>query len=156
MIGAERASERGMALAVAIFALVIIDALVAANFFAGRLEQQSGQNSLFVRQAAEGAETGLREVLATMQASTLVVLPVGGVPLDLGTSTINPKVRVECQVARLTSTLFFLRVRGTRQDAGGAPLAARALGALVRLVPGTVGGLSLVVRPTQRGWVQLY
>ena len=155
MIGAERASERGIALAVAIFALVIIGALVAANFFAGRLEQQSGQNSLFVRQAAEGAETGLREALATMPASTLGVLPVGGVPLDLGTSTISPRVRVERQVARLTSTLFFLRARGTREDAAGAPLAVRALGALVRLVPGT-GGLTSVVRPTQRGWVQLH
>ena len=156
MTGAERTGDRGMALAVAIFALVIIGALVAANFFAGRLEQQSGRNSLFVRQAAEGAETGLREALAAMPASTLVALPVGGVPLDLGSSTISPSVRVECQVARLTSTLFLLRVRGTRQDAAGAPLAARALGTLLRLVPNPVGGPPLVVRLAQRAWVQLY
>jgi hypothetical protein len=156
MIEAARTEERGMALAVAIFALVIIGALVAANFFAGRLEQQSGQNSLFTRQAAEGAETGLQEALATMPASTLAALPVGGVPLDLGTGTISPRVRVERQVARLTGTLFFLRVRGTRQDAAGAPLAARALGTLVHLVPDPAGGPLSVVRLTQRGWVQLY
>jgi hypothetical protein len=145
-----------MALAVAIFALVIIGALVAANFFAGRLEQQSGQNSLFARQAAEGAEMGLGEALATTPASTLVALPVGGVPLDLGASTISPRVRVERQVARLTGTLFLLRVRGTRQDAAGAALAARSLGTLVRLVPNTAGGPPSVVRLTQRSWVQLY
>jgi hypothetical protein len=145
-----------MALAVAIFALVVIGALVAANFFAGRLEQQSGMNSLFARQAAEGAETGLQEALVTMPASTLLALPVRGVPLDLGTSSISPRVRVERQVARLTGTLFFLRVRGTRQDAAGASLAARALGMLLRLVPNPVGGPPLVVRFTQRGWVQLY
>jgi hypothetical protein len=156
MIGAARADERGVALAVAIFALVIIGALVAANFFAGQLEQQSGRNSLFARQAAEGAETGLREALATLPASTLVALPVGGIPLDLGSSTISPRVRVERQVARLTGTVFLLRVRGTRQDAAGAALAARALAMLVRLVPNTVGGPASVVPLSQRGWVQLY
>jgi hypothetical protein len=156
MIGARRADERGMALAVAIFALVIIGALVAANFFAGRLEQQSGQNSLFARQAAEGAETGLREALAIIPASALAGLTVGGVPLDLGPTTISPSVRVERRVARLTSTLFFLRVLGTREDAAGNPLAARALGTLVRVIPDSVGGSPSVVRATQRGWVQLY
>ena len=47
-------NERGMALAVAIFALVVIGALVAGTFFAGRLEQQSGQNTFYASQAAEG------------------------------------------------------------------------------------------------------
>jgi hypothetical protein len=156
MRGAERTDERGIALAVAIFALVIIGALVASNFFAGRLEQQSGQNSLFARQAAEGAETGLREALATVPANTLAALPVGGAPLDLGASVLSPRVRVERQAVRLTSTLFFFRVRGTRQDAAGGPLAARALGMLVHLVPDPAGGAPQVVRLTQRSWVQLY
>jgi hypothetical protein len=145
-----------MALAVAIFALVIMGALVAATFFAGRVEQQSGQNSLFTRQAAEGAETGLREAVTITPVSTLIALPVGGAPLDLGTSTISSRVRVDRQVSRLTGALFFIRVLGTRQDAAGAPLAARALGALVRLVPDTLGGSPHLAPLTQRGWVQLY
>lgn len=164
MIGAERSAvqdrrhrtdERGIALALAIFALVIIGALVAANFFVGRLEQQSGQNSLFARQAAEGAETGLQEAVALMPASTLVALPVGGTPLDLGTSNLSPRVRIERQVSRLTGSLFFIRVRGTREDAAGSPLAARALGAFVRLVPGPAGSLRVALL-SQRSWVQLY
>jgi hypothetical protein len=129
---------------------------VAANFFVGRLEQQSGQYSLFARQAAEGAETGLLEAVVLLPASTLVAMPANGAPLDLGASTLSPSVRVERQVSRLTGTLFFVRVRGTRQDAAGSPLAARALGALVRLVSDTLGGPPRVVPLAQRGWVQLY
>ena len=156
MTGRGPAGERGIALAVAIFALVVIGALVAANFFSGRVEQQSGQNSLFARQAAEGAETGLQEALETLPASTLVAMPVRGAPLDLGTSSISPRVQVERQVARLTGSLFLLRVRGTRQDAAGSSLATRALGLLLHLVPNPVGGSPLVVRLTQRSWVQLH
>ena len=37
--------ERGMALPLAVFALVIIGALVAGIFFTGRVEQRSGSNS---------------------------------------------------------------------------------------------------------------
>jgi hypothetical protein len=47
--------ERGIALAVAIFALVVIGALVAGTFFVGRLEQQTGQNTFYVAQAAGAA-----------------------------------------------------------------------------------------------------
>ena len=156
MIGRRRTDERGIALAIAIFALVVIGALVAANFFVGRLEQQSGQYSLFARQAAEGAESGLVEAVALLPASTLAAMPLGGPPLDLGTSVLNPSVRVERQVARLTGTLFFVRVRSTRQDAAGSPLAASALGALLRLVSDTPGGPPRIVPLSRRGWVQLY
>ena len=43
--------ERGMALAVAIFALVVAGALIAGAFFAGTQEQRVGQNSLRVQQS---------------------------------------------------------------------------------------------------------
>jgi hypothetical protein len=156
MIGRRRTDERGIALAIAIFALVVIGALVAANFFVGRLEQQSGEYNLYARQAAEGAEAGLVEAVALLSASTLVAMPPGGAPLDLGGSALNPRVRVERQVSRLTGSLFFIRVRSTREDAAGAPLAASALGALIRLVSDTPGGPPRVATLSRRGWVQLY
>ena len=56
-------NERGMALAVAIFALVVIGALVAGTFFAGRLEQSSGQATVYASQAAEAAEAGLTDAI---------------------------------------------------------------------------------------------
>jgi hypothetical protein len=156
MIRDRRSDERGIALALAIFALVVIGALVAANFFVGRLEQQSGQNSLYARQAAEGAESGLLEAVALLPASTLVALPQGGAPLDLGSSTLGPGVQIERQVTRLTDKLFFVRVQSTRQDAAGAPLAASALGGFIRLVSDTPGGPLRVAHLSQRGWAQLY
>ena len=70
--------ERGVALAMAIFALVIIGILVAGSFFAGRLEQQSGQNTLFAAQAAEAAEAGLSNALGTtQQRDDAQAIPIG-------------------------------------------------------------------------------
>ena len=48
-------NERGMALAVAIFALVVIGALVAGAFYASTLEQRTGRNSMYAAEAAQAA-----------------------------------------------------------------------------------------------------
>jgi hypothetical protein len=148
--------KRGIALAVALFALVVMGALVAGHFFAGRLEQQSGRNTLFAGQAAEAAEAGLVETLGTISASTLVTLPIGGAALSLGTTALSPGFRVDRQVSRLTSTLFLIRAHGVRHDAAGHPLAARALGWLVKLAADPQAGSPTVVPLRERGWVQLY
>ncbi|HEU5305431.1 MAG TPA: hypothetical protein VFU40_12355 [Gemmatimonadales bacterium] len=126
--------ERGMALAVTLFALVVIGALVAGTFFAGRLEQQSGQNTFFVGQAAEAAEAGLSEAIANTPALTLDALPVGSPPIDLGTLAVGAKLSSSRQASRLTSGVFLIRSLGTRQDAGGTPLATRTVGSLTRLI----------------------
>lgn len=149
-------NERGIALAVAIFALVVIGAIVAGNFFAGRLEQQSGQNTFFAGQAAEAAEAGLTNAIATTPAATLDALPVGGPPLDLGTITLGDGVSANRQVSRLTTSLFLIRALGTRQDASGSPLARRSLGLLVRVATDSSTGAPVVAPLAERGWLQLY
>ena len=149
-------NERGIALAVAIFALVVIGAIVAGNFFAGRLEQQSGQNAFFAGQAAEAAEAGLTDAIVTTSADALDALSVGGAPLDLETMTLDGSVIANRQVSRLTSSLFLIRALGTRHDASGAPLARRSLGLLVRVATDSSTGASIVVPLAERGWVQLY
>ena len=63
--------ERGIALLIAVFALGVIGALVGGIFFAGRLEQQSGQNAFFAVQAGEAAEAGLSEAMATLDPAAL-------------------------------------------------------------------------------------
>jgi hypothetical protein len=149
--------ERGLALVIAVFALAVIGALVGGTFFTGRLEQQSGQNTLFAVQAAEAAEAGLSDAMATLAAATLEALPIGGVPLDLGTLALPAGVSASRQVTRLTDSLFLLRARGIRQVAG-TTLAVRSLGLLVRLgapVDG-VADSGEVARLSERGWVQLY
>jgi len=53
--------ERGMALAVAIFALVVVGALVAGAFFAGTQEQRVGENQRRVQSSFGVAEAGAQE-----------------------------------------------------------------------------------------------
>ena len=53
--------ERGMALAVAIFALVVVGALVAGAFFAGTQEQRVGENQRRVMTSFGIAEAGAQE-----------------------------------------------------------------------------------------------
>ncbi len=153
--------ERGVALAAAVFALAIIGALVASSFFAGRLEQQSGQSAFFAAQAREAAEAGLVESMAVTPAETLASLPVGGAPLDLGTTLIGDGVTVHSQVTRLTSRLFLIRANGQRRNAEGPALATRSLGMLVQLgaVPATPedsGSSATATRLAERAWVHLY
>jgi hypothetical protein len=73
----------------AVFALVVIGALVAGTFFAGRLEQRTGLNSMFAEQSFELAEAGATDVLANWAPATFNGLPPGAdttlPPVILGT-----------------------------------------------------------------------
>jgi hypothetical protein len=147
--------RQGIALPIALFALVIIGALVAGNFFAGRLEQQSGQNTIFGAQAAEAAEAGLAETVADPAVASLETLPVGGPPADLGVLVLGPGITVQRQISRLTATLFMVRATGVRRDAVGTPLAIRIAGLLARRVTPPAGPTGLAPL-AERAWVQLY
>ena len=145
-----------MALALALFALVIIGGIVGGNFFAGLLEQQSGRSTLFLAQASEAAEAELREALLTTPATTLVQLAGAGATLDLGPRSPYSGLTVERQVSRLTNDLFVIRTRGIRQNAEGAALATRTVGLLVQVIADTLTGTDSVVPLSERAWVQLY
>jgi hypothetical protein len=154
--GTSRSYDRqGIALPVALFALLVIGALVAGAFFAGRLEQQSGQNSFFAAQAAEAAEAGLAETLADPAAASLGSLLMGGPPADLGVLALGNGITVYRQVSRLTTTLFLIRATGFRRDPAGTALATRSAGLLVRLVAPPAGSAGLAPL-AERAWVQLY
>jgi hypothetical protein len=154
-------SERGIALALAIFALAIIGALVGATFFGGRVEQQSGLNTLFLAQAREAAEAGLAGAIATADPGVLEAMAAGGAPLSLGSVEVTSGLSASRQVAKLTSTLFLVRAEGVRHGADGTPLATRTLGTIVRLTPtsepadSTAAGATALQR-VERGWIQLY
>ncbi len=139
--------ERGIALAVALFGLVVIGTLVAATFFSGRLEQQSGQNTVIAGQAAEAAEAGISDAIGTMTPTSLLGLVAGGAPVDLGTVSLGGGVDASRQLFRLTSSLFLIRSVGNRRNAAGTALATRSAGSLIRLVtPNLImrGGLMAV------------
>src|SRR5260370_29630213 len=64
-------NERGMALAVAIFALVVVGALVAGAFFAGTQEQRVGENQRRVQTSFGVAEAGVQERGMSWQPDSL-------------------------------------------------------------------------------------
>ena len=81
-------NERGMALAVAIFALVVVGALVAGAFFAGTQEQRVGENSRLVTQSFGAAEAGLNEIIRTWDPRQ--INSVRQYPLDSIAVPLNP------------------------------------------------------------------
>jgi hypothetical protein len=129
--------ERGIALAVAVFALVVIGALVAGTFYAGRLEQQSGRNTIMAAQAAEAAEAGLGAAVADQTATALLDMPIDadlGGGIDLGSYPVSAQASASRRINRLTENIFLVRSLGTRNSAGGVQLASRTIGQLIRLV----------------------
>jgi hypothetical protein len=132
MSRSSRTSERGMALVLAIFALVVVGALVAGAFLAGNVEQRTGRSTLYAQQAADAAEAGAVETLASWDALNLNFLAPGTVaaypqvPLA-GRSAYRPTV------SRLNGQIFLVQSLGTRANAAGGPLARRTVGIVARL-----------------------
>lgn len=127
------ADERGMALAVAIFALVVVGALVAGAFFAGNLEQATGRNSVYAAEAADAAEAGAANVLADWDQFNLNNIANGdSVDVPLATS-LGARVTVAPKVTRLNDDLFLVKTLATRTTAGGSILAQRTVATLARL-----------------------
>jgi hypothetical protein len=149
-------NERGMALAVSLFCLVVIGAMVAGNFFSGRLEQQSGRNMFYVAEASEAAEAALADALETVAPEALETIPMGGSPMVLSTMSLGPGVSSNREISRLTATLFLIRARGVRADVAGEALASRAVGALVHVIPGSTSQEAGPAMVIERGWIQLY
>ena len=149
--------RRGIALPLALFVLIAVGALVGGTFFLGRLEQESGRNTLFVAQAREAAEAGVSVALASLDRATLEATVIGAPPVRLATVVLHPGVSAFSDLRRLTGTLFLVRSEGRRQAPGGIALASRSVGALVELVPagGAVPGM-LEPRVVQQGWFSAY
>lgn len=157
-----RHDERGVALVLALFALVVIGALVGTSFFSSLVEQQSGRSLLYVAQAREAAEAGLSHAIATTDPAALAALAIGAPPLSLDSIDLGPGVTAHRDVVRVTGGLFLIRAHGLRRSEGGAILAARSLGGLIQLVHLEAGADSasgpgtLHLRRVERGWIQLY
>lgn len=130
--------ERGIALAIAVFALVIIGALVAGTFFAARLEQRTGQNGMYAEQAFEAAEAGMAAVMETDAWDNEIYQSYAvSVPQTLTTVT-SGSMRYTPIVTHLNDYIYLVESRGERLDAGGRVLAQRLLGTIGRIDPTTI------------------
>ena len=124
--------ERGMALAIALFAIVVIGALVAGTAYAGRLEMTSGRSAVFATKSQEQAESGLANVFANWEPAWN----------SLGTddslagpslTDVSGRNRYSTLITRLAGNVFYIQSVGERLDAANNAMSTRVLGQLARL-----------------------
>jgi hypothetical protein len=138
--------ERGIALAIAIFALVVVGALVAGAFFAGTQEQRVADNQRRVQASFGVAEAGVTEQLVTWTTvnNTRGVYWASAAPRDsiLVRDTIAPggTGRYAGTVYKVGNSLFLIDVvgRDTRSaggTVGGGGGARQRIGLITRLAP---------------------
>ena len=123
-------NERGFALGVAIFALVVVGALVAGGFFIGLQEQRLGRNAIGNQQAFHAAEAGIEIELSNWNSITYNALANG----DVSTFTRwlpDSSGWYRGEVRRMSKYIFFVESEGFSRDSS-----SRAhLGMLTRLRP---------------------
>ena len=122
-------SERGIALAVAIFALVVVGGLIAGSFFVATLEQRIGQNTLRQQAAFNVAEAATQEVVLGWNPDVYNTMQLGG---TIQANGVGPGgARWSRTVMRMSQNLFVVRTDGFSQD----NTSRQRVGALLRLRP---------------------
>ena len=142
-----RSDERGIALAVALFALVVIGAMVAGTFYIARLEQKTGDNTLYAAQAFGAAEAGADNVIATWNSFTYNSMVVGS-STGLATVSLGGGNFYTDTLTRLSNTVFLIRSAGERRLANATVLARRMIGRFLRL---DVPAINIAAAVTTRG-----
>lgn len=123
-------NEKGVALAIAIFALVIIGGLVSSAFFLGMQEQAVGRNTLQYQQAFAAADGGAQTTLAFWN-------PLVNNQLAIGDSTtfsgwLNDSLGwYRGSIVRTSPYVFLVRSEGFSRDSS----TRQQVGALVRIRP---------------------
>ena len=120
-------NERGIALVVAILALVVIGAIVAGTFFISTVEQRTSFNTVQTTQAFEAAEAGIQSGTANWDV-TWNSLPTGSYGATLSGTFSGSGASYTYKVQRLNQELFLLTSTGTRQGA------TQTLASVIRLV----------------------
>lgn len=118
-------NERGIALVVAIVALVVIGGIVAGTTFISMVEQRTSTNTTVSGQAFQAAESGLQEAIGNWQ-TTWNTMAVGG-QTSAGRVSGYGGAYADRTVAKLNDNLFLVMSYGAR---GGA---TQSLGAVLRL-----------------------
>lgn len=133
--------NRGMALVFALFAIVVLGALIGGAFFVGRVEQVTGYNTVWASQAGEAADAGLTYGLNTVDVATYQALPVytPAAPNELALATVSSDgIAFTDTIRRLNNTLFEVRSTGRKLGSGGVVLAQASVAHLVRLAKATI------------------
>lgn len=120
--------ERGIALVVAIFVLVVIGAIVAGSFFVGAMEQRTAFNTADAARAFQAAEAGLEQAIGAWDATQLNGLaPPDSVRFP--TTAVTGGASHQVTVYPLNGQLFLVRSLGQLAEA------SQTVARVVRLVP---------------------
>ena len=137
--------ERGIALVLSVFGLVVIGALVAGAFWVGRTEQLVGYNEVWAGQAGQAADAGIAHATVVAAAADYEALPVwtpaAPTELSLGVQTVPgmPGMVFVDSVRRLNQNLYMVRSIGRRVAPSGRLLAEQSITQLMRIARPTIG-----------------
>src|SRR5213075_2566030 len=135
--------ERGMALAVAIFALVVVGALVAGAFFAGTQEQRVGENQRRVQQSFGVAEAGAQERVMSWQPEQMnkrLSYPQDSVAIGPNTPAPGGTGSYGGYSYKLGSNIFLIDITGRDRASAGGVIAGgggerQRIGLITRIAP---------------------
>jgi Tfp pilus assembly protein PilX len=119
-------NERGIALVVAIVALVVIGGIVAGTAFISMVEQRTSTNTTSSAQAFQAAEAGLQEAIGNWQ-TTWNTMAIGGQTAASRVDTYGGSY-ADRTVAKLNDNLFLVMSQGTWGTA------TQSLAAVLRLM----------------------
>jgi len=122
-------SRNGVALPLAVFALVVLGVLVATSFFVGRQELAVGTSTVRLQEALAAAEGGMDLQVALWDPGVLNVMAIEDSVPFAGALPTGGWYRGATR--RLSDLLFLVRSEGFSRDSG----ARRQIGMLVRLRP---------------------
>ncbi|MGH7732834.1 MAG: PilX N-terminal domain-containing pilus assembly protein [Gemmatimonadales bacterium] len=125
--------ERGIALVLALFVLVVIGALVAAVFFTAQLEERTGANTVSGLQALQAADAGL-EYASANWSRTWAQQGVGNTSgidwIELGSTGGY----FSDSITQLNDQLLMIRSFGEARNGAGRAVASRVSGMLFKVV----------------------
>src|SRR5262249_10915520 len=124
-------NERGMALGIALFALIILGGLVSSAFYIGVQEQRIGRNTVKLQQAFAAADGGASAIVTSWRTGTYNGM-VNGTSLSIPTTQLpNSTGWYRGTVQRLSDLMFLIRTEGFNKDS----TARQSVGLIARLSP---------------------
>lgn len=126
-----RSDERGIALILAVFALVVIGALVAGVFYTAQLEQRSGGNALAGQQAADAAQAGIDYAIANWDNSW-TTMGTGNSITVASTRLGSTGAYYTDLVTALNGFTYLVTATGQSKNGSGSVLASRAYGMIYK------------------------
>ncbi len=105
-------TERGIALAVALVALVVIGGIVAGTFFISSMEQKTAENTVEAALAQQAAEAGIQHTVANWQTSYHALAT--NASATLARDSVAPGSYFDVTISRLGWNFFQVKSVGTR------------------------------------------